>query len=273
VDRARAQLRDLQAGPQPETIREAQAAVDQARATLDKAKQGATAEDIAEAEARVAAAQASLDLKQQGARATDRAILQAQIRLQEIALANAQALLDDATLKAPFAGTVLAVDIKAGEMAGGQPVVTLADLQTLRVEADIDEIDVGRVAAGQPVTVTLDAYPGDPLPGAIEKLAVGATQKQGSTVYQATVVFTTTATVAARAGMAADVLVTAQYKDNVLLVPNRALETIGPAQFVTLSESGKPGRKVAVQTGLANAQQTEILDDGSLREGQAVVVR
>ena len=73
--------------------------------------------------------------------------------------------------------------------------------------------------------------------------------------------------------MAADVLVRAQHKDNVLPVPNRALEIIGPSQFVTLSENGKPGRKVEVQTGLANAQQTEILDDGSLREGQAVVVR
>jgi HlyD family secretion protein len=272
VDRARAQLNDVKAGPKPEAIREAQAGVDQARANLDKVKQGATPQEITQAEAQVKAAQAALDLKQQGASATDRAILDAQVRLSELSVATAQAQIADAQLKAPFDGVVLAINVKEGELTGGQPVVELADLHTLRVTADIDEIDVGRVAPGQPVTVTLDAYPGERLPGAVERLALGATQKQGSTIYEATIVFTPTATVQPRAGMAANVKVTAQRKDHVLLVPNRALETIGSSQFVTVQE-GNTGRKVKVETGLANAQDTEIIDDGTLREGQTVVVR
>jgi multidrug resistance efflux pump len=272
VDRARANLNDLKAGPKPEAIREAQAGVDQARANLDKVKQGATPQEITQAEAQVKAAQAAYDLKQQGPDATDRAILQAQVQLSELSVANAQAQIDDAQLKAPFTGVILAINVKEGEMTGGQPVVEMADLTTLRITADIDEIDVGRVAPGQPVTVTLDAYPGERLPAAVERLALGATQKQGSTIYAATIVFTPTATIQPRVGMAANVKVTAQRKDNVLLVPNRALETIGTSQFVTLQD-GTTQRKLKVETGLANATDTEIIDDGTLHEGQTIIVR
>ena len=64
------------------------------------------------------------------------------------------------------------------------------------------------------------------MPGKIDELAPGATQKQGSTVYQATVSFTAQDGVVPREGMAANVDVTAQRKDNVLLLPNRAIVTV-----------------------------------------------
>jgi multidrug efflux pump subunit AcrA (membrane-fusion protein) len=109
------------------------------------------------------------------------------------------------------------------------------------------------------------------MPGKIESLAPGATLKQGSTVYQATISFTTTDGVTAREGMASNVDITAQRKDNVLLLPNRAFETVGTRDYVTITERDGTVRKVEVETGLSNATDTEVVS--GLEEGQVVTLR
>ncbi|MBN1812964.1 MAG: efflux RND transporter periplasmic adaptor subunit, partial [Anaerolineae bacterium] len=77
----------------------------------------------------------------------------------EAALEAARVALERCEIRAPFAGAVGAVSVRAGELvAPGQPLVTLGDLSTLRVETtDLDEIDVARVAVGQRATITFDA--------------------------------------------------------------------------------------------------------------------
>jgi macrolide-specific efflux system membrane fusion protein len=70
--------------------------------------------------------------------------------------------------------------------------------------------------------------------------------------------------------MAANVDITAQRKDNVLLLPNRAFETVGNRQYVTLSENGS-SRKVEVETGLSNNTDTEVVS--GLEPGQGVLLR
>jgi RND family efflux transporter MFP subunit len=271
VDKAQAALDKLKAGPTPEEIREAEQAVAQAKANLDKVKAGATPDEIREAQAQVDAAQANLDKAKAGPQPTDLEILQRQIDLAQISVDRATSAVADAQLKAPFGGTLLTIDVKMGEMVGAQqPIASLADTSSLRITADIDEIDIGRVSAGQAVTVTLDPYPGVKMAGKIERLAPGATQKQGSTVYQATISFRPAEGVVPREGMAANVDITAQRKDNVLLLPNRAFETVGNRQYVTLSENGS-SRKVEVETGLSNNTDTEVVS--GLEPGQVVLLR
>ncbi len=271
VDKAQAALDKLNAGPTAEDVRVATEEVAQAQANLDKVKSGATPEELQEAQAQVDAAQATLDKLRAGPTDTDLAILQKQILLSQISLDSANSQLDDAQLTTPIAGTVLTMGLDVGETVGGlQQVASVADLTSLRIKADIDELDIGRVSVGQAVTVTLDAYPGVKLPGRIDKLAPGATQKQGSTVYQATVSFSAADGVVPREGMAANVDVTAQRKDDVLLLPNRAIETVGDRQYVTIRD-GDTTRDVEIETGLSNNSETEVVS--GLNEGQAVVVR
>jgi HlyD family secretion protein len=271
VDKAQAALDKLKAGPTAEDIRVAEEELAQARANLDKVKAGATPEEMQQAQAQVDAAQAALDKLRAGPTRTDLAILEQGIVLSQISVDAANSELDNAKLTTPIAGTVLTIDLEVGETVGGyQRVADVADLNSLRVKADIDELDVGRVSVGQAVTVTLDAYPGVKLHGTIEKLAPGATQKQGSTVYQATIDFTGAEGVVSREGMAASVDVTAQRKDDVLLVPNRAIETVGDRHYVTIQE-GDTTRKVEIETGLSNNADTEVIS--GLGEGQIVVIR
>lgn len=271
VTKAKAALDKLKAEPTAEDLRQAEAGVAQAKANLDKVKRGATEDEIKEAQAQVDAAQAALDKLKAGPSATDLAILEQQINLAQLAVDSSNAEIADAQLISPIAGTILTMDLDVGELVSAQqPVASVADIGSLRIKADVDEIDVGKVGAGQAVTVTLDAYPGVKMPGKIDELAPGATQKQGSTVYQATVSFTAPQGVTPREGMAANVDITAQRKDNVLLLPNRAFETVGNRQYVTLSENGTT-RKIEVETGLSNNTDTEVLS--GLHEGQVVVLK
>jgi HlyD family secretion protein len=270
VDKAQAALDKLKAGPTVEEVRVAQEEVTQARAALDKAKAGATPDEIREAEAGVAAAQASLDKSKAGPTSTDVAILEQQIALTQIGVDRAESQVGDARLVSPLSGTLLTLDLDPGEnVSAQQAVATVADIRNLRIKADVDEIDVGRVSVGQPVTVTLDAYPGVKLPGRIDSVDPGATQKQGSTVYRATISFKPGEDVVPREGMAANVDITAQRKDNVLLLPNRAFETVGTRQYVTLATEGNP--KVEVETGLTNSTDTEVIS--GVDEGQVVVIK
>lgn len=268
---AEAAFSKLKAGPSADDLKQAEAGVSQATANLNKVKSGATPEEIIEAQSRVDAAQAVLDKVNAGPTANDIAILEQGIALAQLSVDRAASQIADSKLAAPLDGTVLQINLVVGEVVNGfQPVATVADTGSLRIEADIDEIDVGRVRVGQPVTVTLDAYPGISMPGKVETLSPGATQKQGSTVYAATVSFTPQESVVPRTGMAANVDITSQRKDGVLLLPNRAFETVGGRQYVTIKE-GDATRKVEVETGLSNTTDTEVLS--GLTEGQVVVTR
>lgn len=271
IGEAQAALDAIKAGPSKEEIQAAQEAVNEAAARLGKVKKGPTENEIAVAQSKVDTAQAALDKLKAGPTDTELAILQGAIKLSQIDVDKAQAQVNDARVISPLAGTVLDLDIQVGEIVNGsQPVATVADANSLRIQADVDEIDVGRVTPGQAVTVTLDAYPGVKLPGKIEALAPGATLKQGSTVYQATIAFTPTADVTPREGMAANVDITAQRKDNVLLLPNRAIETIGSRQYVTVKQ-GDTTSKIEVETGLSNNTDTEIIS--GLTESQTVMLK
>jgi RND family efflux transporter MFP subunit len=65
-----------------------------------------------------------------------------------------------ATLHAPFPGTVYRTEFKKGEMVHiGDPILWLADLTRLRVRANIDQVDLGRVRAEQRMSITSNAYP------------------------------------------------------------------------------------------------------------------
>jgi HlyD family secretion protein len=86
----------------------------------------------------------------------------------------ARTALDKMTIRAPIDGTVLQVNVKAGELAtpgSPQPLVVVADLSALRVRAELDERDLGAVKVGQAVTVHAAAFPGRDFEGRVSSVA------------------------------------------------------------------------------------------------------
>ena len=106
--------------------------------------------------------------------------------------AGSRAALATAEVRAPFAGTITNLDLKAGEsVTPGKPVITLADFSSWVVNTtDLTEIDVVNIKEGQPVNLTLDAIPGLTLNGHVLSIAQNYTQRQGDIVYKVTVLLT-----------------------------------------------------------------------------------
>ncbi|MBN9389894.1 MAG: efflux RND transporter periplasmic adaptor subunit [Chloroflexi bacterium] len=192
-----------------------------------------------------------------------------QSELADNQLAQARAALDNARIYAPFDGTILSVDANEGDYVNpGQAVMTIGDLGHLQVRASIDELDVGNVAVGQAVNFTLDAFPGKTFDGTVTLVYPNPTSQSGSTVYPAIISFTRPNDLYLRPGMAANLSITSVSRTNVLVVPNRALETIGLDRYVTLINPDSSTEKVPVVTGLTNADQTEIIS--GINEGAKI---
>lgn len=120
----------------------ATAAVGMAEAQAEGLKMGATPEQIAALEAQVEMARAALDVL----------LVQA----------------DRFTLRAPITGMVLARPARVGEVAlPGSRLMNLADLENMSLTVYVPEGQLGRVYLGQPVSVTVDAYPNRAFPGTV----------------------------------------------------------------------------------------------------------
>ena len=110
---------------------------------------------------------------------------EALLRQAELAVDQIEQQIDDAELRAPFAGTVGAVYVRAGEIVSpGQPLIILGDLTSLRVETtDLDEIDIANVELGQRATLTFDAFPDQLFAGRVTRIAPMAESSTGGVHY------------------------------------------------------------------------------------------
>jgi HlyD family secretion protein len=150
---------------------------------------GPSAEDIAIAQAEVDRARASLALLSAGARPEDVAVAEAQVVQAEVALSQALSAVEEAGLRAPFAGTIGALLVRAGEMLSpGVPVVVLGDVGEFKIETtDLNEVDLYLVQVGQEVSVTFDALPERTMRGVVTRIAPMANLEQGGTNYTVTI--------------------------------------------------------------------------------------
>ncbi len=120
------------------------------------------------------------------------ALLEERIQTAEARLKAAEAAVADLEdqipeLRAPIAGTVVRVDLKAGENAiPGQPAVILADFSQWTVETDdLTEIEVVDVSVGQPVTIVPDSLPDVKLTGVVQSIGDLFEEKRGDITYTA----------------------------------------------------------------------------------------
>jgi HlyD family secretion protein len=113
------------------------------------------------------------------------------VRKAEIAVEQIALQLEDAELRAPFAGTAADVDVHVGDdVQPGQVLVVLATLEELEVHTtDLTELDVGRITLGNAVEVSVDALPGAKFAGVVSEIALQGQDYRGDVVYEVTVEF------------------------------------------------------------------------------------
>ncbi len=187
-----------------------------------------------------------------------------QVEQATLNLEQAQAQLNDAILVAPFSGVVAAVNIQQNsQTTGALPAITLVDDSALYVDVTVDETDIARLAVGQTVNITLDAYPGVTLEGEIRSIAPAATNIGGIVAYPVRVQLRPDNTIAVRDGMTASVIISTDRIADVVLVPNWAVRTDQASSetytYCYCLANGTPQR-VNVTIGARNETYTEIVE-------------
>lgn len=141
--------------------------------------------EVAVAQARMQEAERDWEARQDGPDPSELAVAQARFDNAEAQLAASEKALADLELRAPFAGVVANLAIKAKEMVSpGQAAVILADLSEWIVETDnLTEIEVPKIATGQGATVALDALPDVELSGEVVSISPFFELKLGDVTY------------------------------------------------------------------------------------------
>ncbi len=222
----------------------AQERLDDAELALSRMQQQAdqqlqsTSNELARAADTYRQAQNDLEALLAGPDESDIEAAQLQVDQSSAALEQARLRLEQATLTAPFVGTVTALNVQVGEMAGAtQPAVVLSDLAALEVEINLDETDVAQVTVGQEAQVFLDAFPGVELTGEVTYIAPVAQVQSGVVLYPVTVSLTPT-DLPVRGGMTADVDIVTVSQENALIVPLRAVQSVEGQTFVLRQVTG-----------------------------------
>ncbi|PYR41250.1 MAG: hypothetical protein DMF93_08960 [Acidobacteria bacterium] len=116
-----------------------------------------------EAASRIALQQSENDFAKARAKVAQTAEVLRVLGVDETDAASSGALLSRVPVRAPIGGTIIERTITNGQFIGAEstPLLTIADLSTVWVQADVFERDLHRISAGQPADVTATAYPDD----------------------------------------------------------------------------------------------------------------
>jgi HlyD family secretion protein len=216
--------------------------------------------NIADAEAQLATAKAAFP--------TNDDILQ-----KEAALLTAQASLRKTLIIAPFTGIIGKIDIERGQTVNSTIVaVALVSVANYQIEADITEVDIGKVKVGDPAVLTLDAYGAQTeFNAVVSSVDTSATIIEGVTTYKTAFDFTGPIDAGIRPNMTANIDIETGKKENVISVPQRAVVTRNGDKFVKIYLGDKiPPEERAVQLGMSGKDGYVEVVSG-VNEGEQVI--
>jgi len=173
-------------------------------------------------------------------------------------------------LIAPIAGEVIVRAVEPGQTVTASDVVLVLSDQLI-VNAVVDETDIGKVKLEQPARISLDAYPQIKVDGRVEHISYESKIVNNVTMYEVTIVPEALPDVA-RSGMSTSVDIVEMSKENVIIVPLKALVQEAEGTYVLLSQGeGKAPVKRRVRRGIADAEYVEIVS--GLDVSDTVVVK
>jgi HlyD family secretion protein len=258
----------LGATAQASTLQQASIDYERARAQYELTVDRPTDSELKQAAAQVAQARATLAALEEKPTPEELAIARAQVTQARSTLTQAQLNLEEATLVAPFVGTVADINIEVGQMVNSStPVIVLTDLTNYYVALYVDETEIGQVRIGQPVVITPDAFPDEEIEGEVTAIKSIGTVSGGIVTYEVRVEIASTE-VSIKPDMTTSATVVVEEKENVLLIPNRAIRREGDVEYVEVL-AGTEVRRVAIATGASNDAVTEVT--AGLEQGDLVV--
>ncbi len=236
------------------TIKNAQSVVDLRRAGVD-------------------AAQAAYDKVVNPPREIDLASLRAEVSRRGAEVSARQETFGKTKLIARTGGVIGKLDVKVGESAiANSEVVTILSEDYL-VKVDIAESDVTKISLLDPVTLTFDATNDREFTGRVIEIDASKTEISGVVYYKTTIaVDNMEGTDQLRSGMTVDVAIETEKKENILVVPRRAIVAKDGKKYVRVVTDKKKGvyEEREVETGLSGDEGLTEITVG-LEEGQEIV--
>jgi len=193
------------------------------------------------------------------------------------ALERAKERLSESTVRSPIDAIILQKYVEQGQIiasgvsnvGGGNPIVDLADMKSVYIEAGIDEIDIGKIKIGQEAVIFAEAYPNLFFKGKIVRIAPEAKIEQNVTLFDV-VIEVENKENKLKSGMNTNIEITIIKKDDVLLAPTLAIQmengqkNNGNKASVLLKKNNKFSEQ-NVKIGLTDFKNVEIIS--GLSEG------
>ena len=191
------------------------------------------------------------------------------------AQANMQALqntVDQASIIAPFSGTITAINSLPGNLvSSGDVAVQLDDLSNLTVDLEISQMDVNKFSISQPADLTFDAIPNAIYSGAVIEISEAGSANDEDAVFKVRVMLTLPDG-SIKPGFSTTVSIITNHVDDALLVPNSAIQ-YGEDGSAFVMEAAGLGEftSIPIKTGARSDAFTELVS-GDLAEGDKLAV-
>ncbi len=200
----------------------------------------------------------------------DAARIQLEATEQQFRLMRESGVLDGAdagilSVVSPASGVVIQRGVEEGEavqagtgvFGGGTAIITVAELDRLKIESEVNEIDIGMIEIGRPATITLDAYPGAEFQGRVTHVSPAARDRGGVRVFDVEVEVEGS-DLRLRPGMTANLDILGPRREGVLTVPIEAVFRV-EGRDVAYRMEGEQPVAVPVSLGLSDTERVEIL--------------
>jgi RND family efflux transporter MFP subunit len=209
------------------------------------------------------------------------ALAEEQVVAAEARIHEAQQVVDNCVIRAPFDGIIVSKDAQVGEMvspnsAGGgftrTGIATIVDMNSNEIEVDVNESYIARVQPGQEVTAVLDAYPDWQIPCRVRTI-IPTADRQKATVKVRISFKKLDPRILPDMGIKVTFLGDEPKKTDVvpaLTIPQNAVRDDGGQKIVFLVKDDRVERR-AVRIGANRGAETEIL--AGLAAGDTIVVR
>ncbi len=176
-------------------------------------------------------------------------------------------MINDSVIKAPTDGKIIRINFKDLEVVQvGIPVVTMVSENIYQVERNIYEGDISKINIGDPVTIEVVAIPNKKFSGNVSFIDV-ASKVIDSVIYYKVLIDIDNPSDKMKVGMTADVTITPYKKENVLVIPERAITD----SKVSLIKTNEVIEERAIKTGLSGSNRMiEVLS--GLEVGDKIII-
>ena len=173
----------------------------------------------------------------------------------EAAVRRAREVQRDTTLYSPVSGFIVERNYDPGAIPGDRPVVVVADIRQLKLEAGVSEMEAGRLKTGMPARVSVQAKPGETFTGQVAAIVPEVDQRNRHFRIEVRV---PNAEGALLAGMYASARLVLAQADQALIVPREAV-VARDGQRMVLKVTGDTVAPVAVVEGLSDGRVVQFV--------------